>query len=125
MEQAERSGRVDYCCELPAWGRVFWRIGYLNGQSCCPVVHTFISWIVFVGESHAALYGKWQPRLGGLEYDRSLISSLVEPLCYFLVSCSGSATTSYALRQRNTKTSARSPPPFTPLQLMHPTPAVL
>src|SRR5260370_23134170 len=101
MEQAERSGRVDYCCELPAWGRVFWRIGYLNGQSCCPVVHTFISWIVFVGESHAALYGKWQPRLGGLEDDRILIAGVVELLCYFLVSCSGGDNASFVLRQGN------------------------
>jgi hypothetical protein len=98
MEQAERSAGVDYRLELPAWRRVFCRIGYLNRESCRPVVHALISWIVFVAESHAALYGKWQPRLGGLEDDGILIASVVELLCYFLVSCSGSDNASFVLR---------------------------
>jgi len=60
-----------------------------------------LSWMVFVGESHAALYGERQPRLGGLEDDRILIASVVEPLCYFLVSCSGGDNARFVLPQGN------------------------
>src|SRR6266851_3234909 len=113
MEQAERGAGVDYCFELPARRRVLCRIGYLNGQSCRPVVHALISWIVFVGESHAALYGKWQPGLGGLEDDRILIASVVEPLCYFLVSCSGGDNASFVLRQSNPRIEGSAAQGFT------------
>jgi hypothetical protein len=60
-----------------------------------------MSWIVFVGESHAALYGKRQTRYGSLENHRILIASVVELLCYFLVSCSGNGNASLLLRESN------------------------
>src|SRR2546423_11727710 len=54
-----------------------------------------------VDTRRAALYGKWQPRLGGLEDDRILIASVVELLCHFLVSCSCSDNASFVLCQSN------------------------
>ena len=80
---------------------MFRRVGDLDPYRGCPIIYTLVTWIVFVWESHAALYGKRQPHLGGLKDHRILISGIIEALRHFLICRTSSGNMSLILRQSN------------------------